>query len=1528
MSPINSKTMKKKLIGYQLLILLLLVFGGSSKAQLAGYNHNKEKIYIQTNHVFFKPGEELYFKLYLVHAKNNLISVLSNVVYVEIISPSGSIIEKQHYPVEDGYTEGYFKFSGEAPGGIYKIRAYTNWMQNEKESTWFTKELTVQRVIAPRVLMKLDFPQKGYGPGDEVTAAYSIRDLSDRPILGYTANFTVSVQGTTIQTDSFKTDSKGKADIRFKLPANLNSNDGLLNVTVKFDGFTEAISRSIPIVLNKIDLQFMPEGGTFIAGLATNVAFKAINEFGKPADVKGVIKDEKNNTVTSFESTHDGMGLLAFTPEEGKSYRAILVKPAGIVQHFDLPALSRQGLVMNMLKKGKLLLLNISTTRKINVKIVGQSKNDVHYYKELSLQKGTQTIEVDPATFPTGIARFTITTETRIPLAERVVFLHADRILNVQITTDKDRYQPREKVTLHLKTLDEKGQPVASNFSLTVIDDKLWSLADDKQDHILSWLLMSSELQGKIEEPQFYFKPDEKTAAASLDLVMLTHGYRYFDYIDYIEKTGRPKFGPDLSNIIGGVINDVWGKPVKAVVYLLCSTDKNGSAYNSGKIIKQETGEDGKFFFTDITSSLDYHMLARSLKPREQVYIKMSVEGAEYNPSPARKVKDPFDDDRLPAPLMADKKNDLNKELDGFFALGKPRKDIDELVKMSNSNLQDVVVIGYGQKSKRMLTGSISTISASDIDRDPVVALAGRVAGMTITQTWSNGTTVQIRGTNSIPHNSQPLIILDGIPVDKISDVINPDDISSITVLKDTDATAIYGSRGASGVVLITSKNSTGNERRAQSASTVINLKPTYLYTSENVKLKRDEYTFVKRFYVPQYLSPETRKRDDFRENIYWNPVVQTDNNGDATVEFYNSDANTTFRAIAEGIGYNGKLGRSEKTYSVKSPLMVDAKIPPYMTAGDIVRIPLVIRNNTEKALSARILTFLPYNVTKEPYPDSVMVPADSAVQVVITMKAKSAVKGDLEFMVSTDKRKEIISLPVNIVSNGFPVITTLSGNKSTETKFTINHMMEGTLSTDLRVFNKIEDRLLSDIESMLREPYGCFEQTSSTTYPNIYILRFLRNAGKRNMTVENKAMDYLKAGYKRLIGFETAQNGFEWFGHTPPHEALTAYGLLEFTAMSEFLNVDKSMLERTKRFLLSRRDGKGAFEIHKQGLDAFASVPDKIANCYIVYALTAAGVKTEIQKEYTTAVKQALESNDAYLLSMMALAAHNMGNLNDFNQLLSAAKQAKLQSETSVTNSRSTSLRVETAALYTLALMQEKTPDMGVIADLVTSIMKEKTYYGYGSTQATVLALQAIVEYQKMIGDKIASSQMEIKLNDKTVFLGNQPLSSVDNIKDGDNVFSIRYKDEDINAPYQLELAYYTSLPPTDPQAELKLSASLSDSTTKVGETIRMQVKVTNTKNILQPMSIAKVGIPAGLTVQPWQLKEIMEQEKIAYYEIFDNYLVLYWMGFAPGETKTVNFDLKAEIGGKYKGKASTVYLYYTPEFKHWIPGTEITID
>jgi uncharacterized protein YfaS (alpha-2-macroglobulin family) len=731
----------------------------------------------------------------------------------------------------------------------------------------------------------------------------------------------------------------------------------------------------------------------------------------------------------------------------------------------------------------------------------------------------------------------------------------------------------------------------------------------------------------------------------------------------------------------------------------------------------------------------------------------------------------------------------------------------------------------------------------------------------------------------------------------------------------------VYGARAAYGVVIIETKKFRTEKIR-------FDLSRKFYCASQQVQTYTPTYSVARRFYAPRYASLVTPVRNDFRETIYWNPVVQTDKDGTAAVEFYNSDATTTFRAIAEGIGYNGKAGHTESTYVVKNVLSVDAKIPPYLTVGDKALLPLIVKNNSSQPLPITIHLRLPQYMQAGGYPVSLSLPPDSAQQITIPVKATSALHDTIQFIVETDFNTEKIALPITAAEKGFEVIQTFSGNKTAQHPFIVNKMIPGSMQTKLKLYTSLEGQLLDGIASMLREPHGCFEQTSSSTYPNIYVLKYLRESGKSNAAIEKQALQYIEDGYKRLIGFETALNGFEWFGHTPPHEALTAYGLLEFTDMQEFVNVDKSMLARTKNFLMSRRDGKGSFKLSTGGYDRFAAVPNKIANLYIVYALTQAGVGKDIEPEYQTAVKQALESNDAYLLSMMALAASNMHNSSDYNRLMTVLnnhfQQSKWNAETSVVNSRESSLRVETWSLYALALMREASPQTGVIAGVISKILAEKTYYGYGATQATVLALQAIVEYTKLAGRASDHPQITFTMNDQPVVADNPVTQQV---QEGNNLFTVHYGDPRQSIPYNLEIAYHTLTPPNSEKAELKLATRLAKTEVTVGETVRLQIDVNNTKNNLQPMAIAKIGIPAGLSAQPWQLKEIMEKNQVAYYELFDNYLVLYWMGFAAGETKTIHLDLKAEIAGTYKGKASNTYLYYMPEYKHWNEGLEVEV-
>ncbi|MCS3794970.1 TonB-dependent receptor plug domain-containing protein [Niastella sp. OAS944] len=1504
------------------LLLLVCFCSLLTKAQSLDYADNKEKVYVQTSHVFFKPGETMFFKLYVVNANTQTPSFLSSAVYAEIIGPSGNVVQKINYGVENGYAEGSFEFSEQTAGGVYKLRAYTTWMRNETEQTFFEKEVTLMKVIAPRLLMKLDFPEKGYGPGDEVKADFSIRNLNDLPIRNYPAVYKVSIAGKVEYTNSFQTDEEGKAQLRFNLPGTLTSTDGLLNITIQYDSYTEAISRSIPIVLNNLDVQFMPEGGTLVQGITSHVAFRAINEHGKPVDIKGAVQDSKGNKVTDFESLRFGMGKFLFTPQKNETYTATITTPARIAQTFPLPMASAQGVVMSIENTANdQLFVKLSATSSCEVNLVGQTKNTNYLTQKVKLHAGENKLTVDKNKFPAGIARFTLYTNNDLPVAERLVFLNENKNLHVSISTSKPRYLPREKVILTVNTKDDKGNPVPSNLSLAVLDDKLWTFADDKQDNILSWLLMSSELKGKIEEPNFYFKKDEPSAPAALDLVMLTHGYRYFDYSAGVEEQGKLPFQPDQPYMLSGRIINSKYDPVKSTVYLVQDITK-------GKAIEYHTGADGVFYFSQLSPKSNYYLVAHAIGKNEKVTILITQNGVGFNPlrylnanqQPLVKFKT-----QEAGPALT---NDVKPVTVQELIQQQPEKGVVDFDFLKANNLEDVVVVGYGTQKKMDVTGSVAIIRADEIPKQNLqAALQGRIPGIIATPNAANpldAPKVAIRGIRTVTNAMEPLLVIDGVPMENFRlNAIDRDDIASVNVVKDAEGTAVYGSRAANGAILIETKRSKPGKFQFKI--------PDNNYYDSKMIITSDgpKYALARRFYAPRYLTTEPRERTDYRETIYWNPVVQTDKTGTAQVEYYNSDATTTFRAIAEGIGYNGKAGRAEHTYITMNALQVDAKIPPYLTVDDRALIPLVIKNNNIVDASVRVKVSLPATMEAVYFPDTFQLPADSSRQLLIPVKAFAATTGVIQFTVETDQRTETVKLPITAVEKGFPVIETFSGNKAGKHEFAVSKMIPGSLHTQLKLFKSLEGTLLDGIESMLREPHGCFEQTSSTTYPNIYVLKYLKESGRANAEVEKKALAYIVAGYKRLLGFETKKNGFEWFGNTPPHEALTAYGLMEFTDMQEFIKVDQQMMQRTKQFLLSRRDGQGGFSLSSGGYDRFASVPNKIANIYIVYALSEAGMGSEIVPEYENAFTKAIESKDGYQMAMMALAASNMKRNGHYLLLMDALRTAYqkngLVSETSVVNSRDASLRVETASLYALALMREQTSDIGLIAQLITRVLDNKSYYGYGSTQATVLALKAIVEYSKLIGKISENPRITFTMNNTNVGADSTLTVAV---QEGKNVFSVQYGDKASAIPYTMQVSYNTYTPPNSAKAELTLTTKLAASQTRVGETMRMDIGVTNTKSLLQPMTIAKIGIPAGLSVQPWQLKELKEKGHMAYYELFDNYLVLYFMGFAAGETKTISLDLKADIAGTYKGKASNTYLYYTPEYKNWNDGVEVTID
>ena len=258
--------------------------------------------------------------------------------------------------------------------------------------------------------------------------------------------------------------------------------------------------------------------------------------------------------------------------------------------------------------------------------------------------------------------------------------------------------------------------------------------------------------------------------------------------------------------------------------------------------------------------------------------------------------------------------------------------------------------------------------------------------------------------------------------------------------------------------------------------------------------------------------------------------------------------------------------------------------------------------------------------------------------------------------------------MPVKVLPKGFPRLVSRGGSLGSQlfdnttasaVNFTVGvpySMEAGSARLTAKIFSSNFASLLSAVEALIQDPSGCFEQTSSTTYPMVMALQFLQaqpdQASEKVQAMKLNIEAKLKKGYDKLVSFKTKEKGYEWFGESPAHESLSAYGLMQFSEMKKVTSfVDDGMVKDLSKWLISRKDGKGLFLKNEKALDSFGRAPDNITAAYIVWTLSASGEATfdEVSKEVanlkTLADDQiANGSNDAYFLGLLASTLYNYG--------------------------------------------------------------------------------------------------------------------------------------------------------------------------------------------------------------------------------------------------------------------------------------------
>lgn len=1496
-----------------------------------------EKTYLQTDKTYYKPSEKIWYKGFLVNGSDNRPSITSDVVYIDLIDPWGKVVQHNEHNTLEGTYSGSFIIAESNPGGLYKIRAYTNWMKNWGEEKYFTKELTVQKVITPRMLLKLDFVKRAYGAGDEVVADLKVTDLSNNKTTGSEVSSTVRIGGVAVQTFTNKTEN-GEVAIKFNLPKDLNTTDGILQIVVKDKGVEESITRSIPIVLNNIDIKFYPEGGTLVEGVKCNVAFEALNEFGKGTDVKGDIMDESGNKVASFESFHLGMGAFEFTPEKGKTYYAKVIRPQDCNTQAILPQAENDNYVLKLNSKNeKKISWDIySPVDTKNVSLIGQTQKEIYYCETLKLKKGWNKVDVNTSGFPIGIAVFTLF-DKEIEKCERLTFINPDKGLHIEIETNKDTYAPMEEVSLTVKTKDKQGDPVAANIGLAVVDEQLLMMADDKQDNLLSYILFSTELKGEIEEPYFYFNKEEPKAKEAIDYLMLTHGWRSFEWEEVLNPQHKEitHFAEKINTVYGYVLNKD-GKPAQTDVYLIETSGRK-------RIGKIKTTEEGHFVFHDVDYTGDIHVTTRL--PNRVILLNGKPDIAP----PPSLLPSPFpingDQDAV---IVADKvvtriaeSYQDNKEMSIIVPMPEEQYEFTG----SSSQLDEVVVVGYGIQKRSTLTGSVVSVKREDLAGYSLASqLAGKVPGIMINSADGNpgaSSSMRIRGISSQSTQGEPLVIINGIPInDSYSSslsFINPDDIDNISVVKNASSTAIYGSRAANGVILITTKNSHFGQKYI----------PGKARFAGSTVMKR-------RFYNATPYNQQTENASLENSTVYWNGSIRTGNNGEATVSFKNSKQSSTFRITAEGLSVNsGLIGSETRRIVTEKPFSLDAKTPVFAAVNDVINLSIMVRNTTDKPMnsivSIRLSDGFSADIQTELSSQNVLVPAKETKNVYFPIKVGHNIgKFNIFVNATGGMYKDDIMREITVRDINFPYSYSFSGNSTTQTEsFILPDYVPGSLRAEAVTYISVLDELIDGVESIFRVPSGCFEQVSSSTFPNIFALQLLKTTGQNRPEIYKKASEYLQIGYNKLAAYEVkGTGGFEWYGGTPAHEVLSAYGLVEFYEMAKVYDkVDKDKMSRALSFILSRKDGSGGFK-QNRGRYGFSGAPKNVNNAYIVYALTETENTSGIDKEYKSSLKEASDSKDLYRMALMANAAYNMKDMASFNKLIEHFSNyvrkedlSKINIESTIVYSYGDAGRRETIAFWLMALLKDN-KNVELIEKCVKYINSGRSGGSFGNSQATSICLQALTKYAELIklggevdgefcvtinNEKIdckdIKAAISVNQNKLTVYFGNK-------LKKGKNTIKVEFEQCKNKYPYGVNIYWQSPTPPSSGLCPLRLTTTLGSNAVKVNETVRLSVKLQNTKQEGIPMSIAVIGIPGGMSLQPWQLKELQDKEVFDFYEIINDNLVIYYRELGPSETKIVNLDLKAEIAGQYKGIASSAYQYYMEEFKYWIEGLSVTIE
>jgi hypothetical protein len=862
-----------------------------------------EKVYIHFDKPYYAVNDTIWFRAYVTIDLHQL-TTLSKILYVDFTNVQGQLVNEIKLQLVNGMASGYILLTPETiKRGNYHIRAYTRWMRNADQAYFFNRTITVGSTEQGQVTTHISFNNSISEKIAKINAVVVYKDQDGNPYSGKKVSWKATNDDGTITKGKGETDQNGKLTIAFtsEKPAELNSSAISTDLSVEEK---TVVTKNFQIELTPpgIDVQFFPEGGYLINGIRSRVAFKAIKPDGMSIEAKGTVTDNTGTVVANFSSQHLGMGIFALTPENDKTYKANLTFADGSQSSIDLPSARSEGINLSVNNNSPdSLSIKITANdgyfqknQNKSFYVLAQSGGVVCYAAQTVLRNTSYSAVIPKSKFPTGVLQVTVFSSKGSPLGERVVFINNHDQLNLSLKSDFGIYGRRKKVRM-LISAKNKALPAEGNFSVSIINETTVPYDDDETPTMLSQLLLTADLRGFIEKPNYYFNHTDDKANNDLDVLMLTQGYRRFSYKNLIADKYPPiSFLPEQGIEISGILRTNTGMPVAKGNVRLFIPDK---AYSTQAV----TDMSGNFKFENVLVSDSSKVKLSARDNTNGSNLVLSINPLTGPPSTIyiNPVGVVANIDSALRPYLQNSKKQFNI----------PR-NLKEVVIKAESAVKKPSHLDYGALNGLSMEAD-HTIPGDRFKGCNFFAECLTTSGLGLT--FDNNNYYITRDYNS-GTRTPVAIYANGMPVD-YSYLMNvdPNMVESVEIFNSDGLSGINRNSGTKGVIVINTKKIPKGEKISKDQLMDLLPKPY------EIEFAPGGFNTTRVFYSPKYDNPSSNPTNvDLRSTIYWNPDVVTDKAGNASFEFFNSDGTGSYKAIIEGIDKDGNVGRYVYRYQVQ----------------------------------------------------------------------------------------------------------------------------------------------------------------------------------------------------------------------------------------------------------------------------------------------------------------------------------------------------------------------------------------------------------------------------------------------------------------------------------------------------------------------------------------------------------------------------------------------------------------------------------